>query len=183
MRSGCLVTRWSRSASPRPGAPPTWRYLAAGSRGRLIGWREREDDARAVMDVADNDQRLVVFVRETTVTPAEPARRSVTGRRRVRPVVDRAIVAAAHKVRLAELLGIGAATVLHELLDEVARGWRQAAIAELACKNAMCSLRCCATWFSSRRIFSTWLGLCSGTIDKNHATTANTNAAITAPTA
>ncbi|HEY3801996.1 MAG TPA: hypothetical protein VGL61_05285 [Kofleriaceae bacterium] len=57
-------------ASPRPGALPTWRYLAAGSRGRLIGWREREDDARAVMDVAGNEQRLVVFVREESVTPA-----------------------------------------------------------------------------------------------------------------
>ena len=57
-------------ASPRPGAPPTWRYLAAGSRGRLIGWRERQDDARAVMDVAGNDARLVVFVRESSVTPA-----------------------------------------------------------------------------------------------------------------
>jgi hypothetical protein len=57
-------------ASPRPGAPPTWRYLAAGARGRLIGWRERNDDARAVMDVAGNDQRLVVFVREDSVAPA-----------------------------------------------------------------------------------------------------------------
>jgi hypothetical protein len=57
-------------ASPRPGSPTTWRYLAAGSRGRLIGWREREDDARAVMDVAGNEQRLVVFVREESVTPA-----------------------------------------------------------------------------------------------------------------
>jgi len=75
-------------ASPRPGAPPTWRYLAAGSRGRLIGWRERPAspaeaiesastteswsrcDARAVMDVAGNDQRLVVFVRESSVSPA-----------------------------------------------------------------------------------------------------------------
>jgi hypothetical protein len=56
-------------ASPRPGALPTWRYLAAGARGRLIGWRERQDDPRAVMDVAGNESRLVVFVRESSVTP------------------------------------------------------------------------------------------------------------------
>ena len=57
-------------ASGRPGAPTTWRYLAAGSRGKLIGWRDRSDEARAVVDVAGGDKRLVVFVRETTVVPA-----------------------------------------------------------------------------------------------------------------
>lgn len=57
-------------ASARPGAPPTWRYLAAGSRGKLIGWRDRKDESRAVVDVADAadaKRRLVVFVRETAV--------------------------------------------------------------------------------------------------------------------
>ena len=54
-------------ASPNPGMPPTWRYLAAGSRGRLIGWRERPDEARAVVDVAGAEKRLVVFVREASV--------------------------------------------------------------------------------------------------------------------
>ncbi len=54
-------------ASPNPGMPPTWRYLAAGSRGRLIGWRERKDDARAVIDVKGVETRLVVFVKEHSV--------------------------------------------------------------------------------------------------------------------
>ena len=53
-------------ASSLPGAPPTWRYLAAGSRGKLIGWRDRAQSC-AVVDVRDTDRRLVVFVRETTV--------------------------------------------------------------------------------------------------------------------
>lgn len=57
-------------ASGRPGAPPTWRYLPAGSHGRLIGWRDRQDESRAVVDVGGSERRLVVFVRETTVTPA-----------------------------------------------------------------------------------------------------------------
>ena len=47
-------------ASSAPGAQQTWRYLAAGSRGKLIGWR---DPSCAVVDVANTDRRLVVFVR------------------------------------------------------------------------------------------------------------------------
>ncbi len=57
-------------ASANPGMPPTWRYLAAGSRGRLIGWRERPDESRAVVDVVDSDHRLVVIVREAAVIRA-----------------------------------------------------------------------------------------------------------------
>jgi hypothetical protein len=53
-------------ARAMPGAPPTWRYLAAGSRGKLIGWRDR-DETCAVVDVRGTDRRLVVFVRETSV--------------------------------------------------------------------------------------------------------------------
>jgi hypothetical protein len=61
-------------ASPRPGAPTTWRYLAAGSRGKLIGFRDRPSDpneSRAVIDIADTDRRLVVFVRETMVVSGD----------------------------------------------------------------------------------------------------------------
>jgi hypothetical protein len=54
-------------ASPHPGTPPTWRYLAAGSRGKLIGWRDRSDESRAVVDVEGVDKRLVVFVREVAI--------------------------------------------------------------------------------------------------------------------
>ena len=57
-------------ASGRPGAPPTWRYIAAGSRGKLIGWRDRDDVSRAVVDVAGAERRLVVFVREASVARA-----------------------------------------------------------------------------------------------------------------
>jgi hypothetical protein len=60
-------------ASAKPGGPPTWRYLAAGSRGKLIGWRERGAVPRAVVDLAASvvgDRRLVVFVRESSVVRA-----------------------------------------------------------------------------------------------------------------
>ena len=56
--------------SAHPGTPPTWRYIAAGSRGKLIGWRDRSDESRAVVDVeaqVQGDKRLVVFVREVAI--------------------------------------------------------------------------------------------------------------------
>lgn len=56
-------------ASTFPGAPKTWQYLAAGSRGRLIGWRDRSQSC-AVVDVDGAERRLVVFVRETSVEVA-----------------------------------------------------------------------------------------------------------------
>ena len=67
-----LVARDSLAevASGKPGALPTWRYIAAGSRGRLIGWRDRnngDDGSRAVIDLAGGERRLVVFVREASV--------------------------------------------------------------------------------------------------------------------
>jgi hypothetical protein len=54
-------------ASPKPRMPRTWRYLAAGSRGRLIGWHEHSDQARAVVELAGTAQRLVVFVQQASV--------------------------------------------------------------------------------------------------------------------
>ncbi len=56
-------------ATTFPGAPKTWQYLAAGSRGKLIGWRDRAQSC-AVVDVEGGDRRLVVFVRETHVEVA-----------------------------------------------------------------------------------------------------------------
>ncbi len=53
--------------SPNPGTPQTWRYLAAGSRGKLIGWRDRQDEARAVVDVEGPERRLVVTIRELAI--------------------------------------------------------------------------------------------------------------------
>jgi hypothetical protein len=59
-------------ASVAPGAPPTWRYLAAGSRGKLIGWRDRTQSF-AVVDLQHAPRRLVVFVREASVEPIAAA--------------------------------------------------------------------------------------------------------------
>ena len=55
-------------ARTTPGAPFAWRFLAAGTRGKLIGFRDREE--RVVLDVEGEERRLVVFVREDNVQKA-----------------------------------------------------------------------------------------------------------------
>lgn len=52
------------------GAPSCWQMLSAGTAGKLLGWRERAGEhPRAVVELRDREQRLVVFVREANVTP------------------------------------------------------------------------------------------------------------------
>jgi hypothetical protein len=46
-------------ARQQPGLPPTWRYLSAGTTGKLLGWR---GEGRAIIDVDGTDRRLVVFL-------------------------------------------------------------------------------------------------------------------------
>lgn len=50
------------------GLPPSWFCILAGMRGRLIGWRDRENDSRAIVDLSQLDRRLVIFVGEHNVT-------------------------------------------------------------------------------------------------------------------
>ena len=53
------------------GAPTCWQMLSAGTAGKLLGWRERAgEQPRAVVELRDREQRLVVFVAESNVTPA-----------------------------------------------------------------------------------------------------------------
>jgi hypothetical protein len=54
-------------ARQAPGLPPMWRYLPAGTTGRLLGWR---GEARAIVDIDDVDRRLVVYVSANHVTRA-----------------------------------------------------------------------------------------------------------------
>jgi hypothetical protein len=68
-----VVTRCDVLAELARGVPhalPRWQLVEAGTRGRLLGWRERAgEDPRAVVDL-DGGRRLVVFVRERAVTRA-----------------------------------------------------------------------------------------------------------------
>jgi hypothetical protein len=50
-----------------PGLPPAWRYLPAGTTGKLLGWR---GEGRAIIEVDGMERRLIVFVSERHVTRA-----------------------------------------------------------------------------------------------------------------
>jgi hypothetical protein len=54
-------------ARQAPGLPPTWRFLPAGTMGKVLGWRGEE---RAVVAIEDTDRRLVVFVSLGAITCA-----------------------------------------------------------------------------------------------------------------
>jgi hypothetical protein len=61
----------AEQARSSPASPHAWRFVPAGTTGRLIGWRDRVDDARAVVDVGGGGhRRVIVFVREHNVTQA-----------------------------------------------------------------------------------------------------------------
>ncbi len=52
------------------GLLPTWRFLPAGTAGKLLGWR---GDARAVVEIEEPDygnRRLVVFVKDEHIARA-----------------------------------------------------------------------------------------------------------------
>ena len=56
-------------------APVSWRFVEKGTRGKLIGWRDVQDEPpRAVIDLAGVERRLVVFISETKVTRARRRR-------------------------------------------------------------------------------------------------------------
>ena len=62
-------------------SPSSWRLVAAGTRGKLLGWRDPEGRGRdeieapkAVIDLAGVERRLVVFVSERKVTRARRRR-------------------------------------------------------------------------------------------------------------
>src|SRR5262245_24693073 len=64
-------------ARTSPGLPPTWRFLPAGTRGKLLGWRDREAESAAIVEVDGAERRLVVFLGQSKLSraAAQPLRR------------------------------------------------------------------------------------------------------------
>lgn len=72
-----LVTHEALAEVSRVGknSPCSWRHVEAGTRGKLIGWRDTDGEpAKAVIDLAGVERRLVVFVSEKKVTRARRRR-------------------------------------------------------------------------------------------------------------
>lgn len=61
-----------------PGLPPSWRFVPAGTTGRMLGWRGED---RAIIDIDGMERRLVVFVRTDKVTRARVPGTMGTGHR------------------------------------------------------------------------------------------------------
>lgn len=57
------------------GLPPTWQFVPADTRGKLLGWRDGEDpgeEPRAVVEILEVSPRLVVFVADAKVARSAP---------------------------------------------------------------------------------------------------------------
>lgn len=67
-----------------PGLPPTWSFVPEGTRGRLIGWRDRPDDQRAIVDVSGVKYRVVVFVGDGNLRSLPTVERPTRASRRRR---------------------------------------------------------------------------------------------------
>jgi hypothetical protein len=71
---GIVVTRDVLAEVGREiaGLPPTWIGVPAGTRGTVIGWRDRDNHSRAILEVYGGDQRLIVFIGIAALERAHP---------------------------------------------------------------------------------------------------------------
>ena len=63
------VVMWPRDtlvevARPTPGLPPTWLCVPAGAEGKVLGYRDRNEESFAIVEVRGFERRTVVYVRE-----------------------------------------------------------------------------------------------------------------------
>jgi hypothetical protein len=52
-------------ARSTPGLPPTWLCVPKGAEGKVLGYRDRDEESFAIVEVDGFDKRTVVYVRET----------------------------------------------------------------------------------------------------------------------
>ena len=63
------IVMWPRDslvevARSTPGLPPTWLCVPKGAEGKVLGYRDRDEESFAIVEVAGFDKRTVVYVRE-----------------------------------------------------------------------------------------------------------------------
>ena len=71
---GVVVTRdvLAEVGREAAGLPPTWISVPAGTRGKVLGWRQRSDRDRVIVEVYGGDVRVVVFVGPAALEAALP---------------------------------------------------------------------------------------------------------------
>jgi len=50
------------------GLPPMWVAVPAGTNGKVLGWRDRAGEPRAIVELFGMQRRLVVFLSEPRIT-------------------------------------------------------------------------------------------------------------------
>ena len=55
-------------ARSSPGLPPMWLCVPKGAEGKVLGYRDRNEESFAMVEVNALDKRTVVYVRESKVT-------------------------------------------------------------------------------------------------------------------
>lgn len=75
------IVMWPRDAlvevaRATPGLPPTWLCVPAGAEGKVLGYRDRDKESYAIVEVNGFERRTVVYVREAKLAagPATHAR-------------------------------------------------------------------------------------------------------------
>jgi hypothetical protein len=63
------IVMWPRDtlvevARSTPGLPPTWLCVPKGAEGKVLGYRDRDEESFAIVEVDGFDKRIVVYVRE-----------------------------------------------------------------------------------------------------------------------
>jgi hypothetical protein len=71
------IVLWPRDtlvevARPTPGLPPTWLCIPRGAEGKVLGYRDRNEESFAIVEVDGFDKRTVVYVRETKLATGAP---------------------------------------------------------------------------------------------------------------
>lgn len=69
-------------ARSTPGLPPTWLCIPQGAEGKVLGYRDRNEESFAIVEVNGFDKRTVVYVREAKLSTGGPTHARESDHRR-----------------------------------------------------------------------------------------------------
>ena len=59
-------------ARSSPGLPPTWLCVPRGAEGKVLGYRDRNEESFAIVEINGFERRTVVYVREAKLATGAP---------------------------------------------------------------------------------------------------------------